>query len=546
MAQGWQFRVVDALIKVHPTIDPPILRAEAITGFIGEPIAFQLAIRAPLGIDRFRDAVSIEIDADSAVPDIRAVDLVPCQLVAYGDHDEGYASTSPGLYPDILRPTDGDVIEPLVWGWTAAWIELLPPPGRTSARVTVRHRASREVLFSTTLSVEVLGVGLPELDIVHSQWFHADAVADAYDVPVFSEEHWAAVDRFIGSAARMRTNSLLVPVWTPPIDTEPGEVRRPVQLVEIRVTDGRYEFDFARLDRWLGLLRRHGIARIEIPHFFTQWGAKHAPAFYGIIDGAMAPLFGWQTAATSPQYRAFLEAIVPALRRHLESVWDPDRIVFHISDEPSPEDESAYVAARQVVADLLTGARVMDALSDPRFLRSGAVEHPIIATDAFELFRAEGVRDPWVYHCLTQHREVSNRFIGLRSARQRVLGAQLFETGAEGFLHWGFNFYYTARARRFVDPFTDASAGGTMPAGDPFVVYPGPRRTPWESVRHRVAAQAMDDHRALQLVRDMAGHEVARATLHGVTPGSYRAPEVRASDIRSMRRKVESAVRAHS
>ncbi|TXR51308.1 DUF4091 domain-containing protein [Quadrisphaera setariae] len=80
-----------------------------------------------------------------------------------------------------------------------------------------------------------------------------------------------------------------------------------------------------------------------------------------------------------------------------------------------------------------------------------------------------------------------------------------FAVGARGFLHWGFDYWYSQLSEDLVDPYQDTTAGGAFPAGDAFIVYPGPSGVPWESIRHRQVRQSVQDHRALQLLRDLAG-----------------------------------------
>jgi hypothetical protein len=115
----------------------------------------------------------------------------------------------------------------------------------------------------------------------------------------------------------------------------------------------------------------------------------------------------------------------------------------------------------------------VDALSDFDFYSSGIVPLPVVATDAVKPFLDAEVENLWVYYCVSQNRNVANRFITLPSARNRVLGHQLFAFGVQGFLHWGFNFYNSYLSIRPIDPFRDTCAGGAFPGGDPFIVYPG-------------------------------------------------------------------------
>ncbi|HEY3561503.1 MAG TPA: DUF4091 domain-containing protein [Kribbella sp.] len=508
----WEFVLCDALAKVHPVRDPRPVPAETrFQAFLGEPASFQLAYRPPLD-PAFRDASPLQVRVEGTTADlvtVSSVDLVPCTFVALPGHDDGYEWDEPGLYPDVLRPVPNGEAPVRFGSWGALWFDVTTTdPARSGVHdlTIVMLSPDGSELHRVPVTVELTGIELPPLDIVSSHWMHLDALADHYGVEVFSEEHWAIVERFMASAAGMGATSLLAPVWTPPLDTAVGTYRRVVQLLEITATDEGYRFGFDRLRRWLELCRRTGITGVEVAHLFTQWGAEATPGI--VVGGERA--FGWDVPATDPRYRRLVEALLPALQAVLDEEWDRDHVVFHISDEPSGEKGLAsYLAAKAVVADLLEGWTVVDALSEHSFYTSGAVPLPVVATNHVEPFLAERPERLWVYYCVSQDRDVANRFIGMPSARNRAIGHQLFAAGVDGFLHWGFNFWYTQYSVRRVDPFADTSAGGAFPSGDPFAVYPGPDGTPWPSIRYRVFAQAMWDHRALQAVRTAYGEMAA-------------------------------------
>ncbi|NIK59035.1 glycoside hydrolase domain-containing protein [Kribbella shirazensis] len=517
MTATWEFVVCDALAKVHPVRDPrPVTAGTRFQAFLGEPASFQLAYRPPLD-PTFRNPSPLQVRVEGAAADlvtVSYVDLVPCSFVALPGHDDGYEYDEPGLYPDVLRPVQNGEAPVRFGGWGALWFDVTTTdPERTGVHelTIVMTSPDGSELHREQVAVELADIALPPLDIVSSHWMHLDALADHYGVEVFSEEHWAMVERFMASAAEMGATSLLAPVWTPPLDTAIGSYRTVVQLIDITATGEGYRFGFDRLRRWLDLCRRTGITGVEVAHLFTQWGAKATPGIVVSQDGAEPRrAFGWDVAATDVRYRELMEALLPALQAVLDEEWDREHVVFHISDEPSGEEGLAsYLAAKEVVADLLKGWTVVDALSEHSFYTSGAVALPVVATDHVEPFLAERPERLWVYYCVSQDRDVANRFIGMPSARNRAIGHQLFASGVDGFLHWGFNFWYTWHAIRRIDPFADTSAGGAFPSGDPFAVYPGPDGTPWPSLRHRVFAQAMWDHRALQAVRAAHGNAAA-------------------------------------
>ncbi|KHK95741.1 hypothetical protein LK09_18080 [Microbacterium mangrovi] len=530
----WDFVVCDALEKVYPDADPrPLDRGIPLSAVLGEMVSFQVAFR-PHASGDFLDLRPLRLRfAGDAARHVTAhrVELVPVELPAFHGHDDRYDRDAPGLYPDLLVPLEGDELRPLVGFWRAVWIDVRVDDAADAGILPVAFAvtdADGAELWRDEVSVQVLPVRLPELDIVNSHWLHADALADHYGVAVLGEEHWALLDRFLAAAAEMGVTSILTPVWTPPLDTAVGRYRTPVQLIGIAETaPGRYLFDFANLRRWIALCTANGIPGIEIAHLFTQWGAAATPAVYADRDGETVRLFGWDVPATDPRYRAFLEQLLPELCRVLDETHDRWQVVFHVSDEPHGEGQLAsYLAAKAVVADLLAGRRIVDALSDHAYFSSGAVEIPVVATDAIEPFLADRPGELWAYYCVGQHRDVANRFIAMPSYRSRVLGHQLFAFELDGFLHWGFNYYYSWNSLRLIDPFRDTSAGGAYPGGDPFIVYPGEDGRPLPSIRSRVFAQAMWDHRAMQAVRDRDGFAAVRDLLDpdaALRFGSYSA-----------------------
>jgi len=551
MAAAWTFVECDSLEKVFPDTQPRARTASIpLSVTIGETASMQLAFRPPLDPD-YRDVrpLTLSIEGPGAAW-VRAfaIELVPCELAAYPGHDDGYLRDAPGLFPDLLIPVSDGRVDPLLGSWRSVWLDLrVDDPDRAGPQAVdiALTSADGAELHRCRWEVDVLPQRLPPSGVVISQWMHADAIADYYGWEVFDERHWNGIDRFLASLAEMGATSVLVPVWTPPLDTAVGSYRTPVQLIEIVETDdGAYTFGFERLARWLDLCTRHGIRGIEIAHLFTQWGARFAPAIYAQRGGETVRIFGWDTDAGDPRYRRFLEQLLPALCAWLDAHWDPTAVVFHISDEPEgAEGLAGYVAAKAAVADLLAGRRIIDALSDVELWRSGAVPIPVVATDALEPFLADRPNELWAYHCVAQNRDVANRFLALPASRHRVLGHQLYLHRIDGFLHWGFNFYYAGLARRLIDPFRDTSAGGAFLGGDAFIVYPGPDGEPLPSIRHRTFAQAMADLRAMNAVRERHGDDVVRSIVDPLDTLTFRSFPADADHYLRVREELNARLR---
>src|SRR5690606_37185579 len=132
-----------------------------------------------------------------------------------------------------------------------------------------------------------------------------------------------------------------------------------------------YHFDFSLLKKWLEMCKRNGIQYIEIAHLFTQWGAEFAPKIIVKENGEYIRKFGWDIAADSELYKEFLAAFLPALTECLRENWDPDKVYFHISDEPNEGNVKTYKKAKEIAEPYLEGFHIIDALSDYSFYKNG-------------------------------------------------------------------------------------------------------------------------------------------------------------------------------
>ncbi|WP_216404582.1 DUF4091 domain-containing protein [Arcanobacterium phocae] len=538
--------IVDELTKILPTQRPRPAELSR-TRFSNEPFQFQIAwYEPPHGIDRIETTITISA-GDLATVRCEETMLVPVSTPFFMGDDDGYLVSRPGLMPDVLRPVetkktnsaDGSewscFVQQRHQGWNSVWVGVTDP----GTHITVKVGE----LVLPTIEVTTIPATVPEPDIVNTRWFHCDSLAHTAHVPVWSDEHWQVIENQMIAARRMHINCLLIPLWTPPLDTAPGKRRMSTQLLDITRTEtGEYVFDTAQALRWLGLLKKHGFSAIEIPHIFTQWGAKACAQFYIRQGQEVQPAFGWDTPATAPEYRAFLEQLIPFVRSFLSEHMDPDSLYFHISDEPAENNVDTYVAARAQVLDLLEGCRVIDALSEVAYHE--LVDTAVVATDAIDKFRAGGIEPEWVYYCVCQETKLANQYIAQRPIRHRYLGFQLYKSGARGFLQWGYNFYNTQLSTGYVDPFWENDAGGGFISGDAFIVYPAPNGEVWESLRHRMVGAGFQDLAVCQFAETLMGRAAVLDIIDPDQTLDYASGWVSEQKLIRRRERLNSAIDA--
>ncbi|MFC5650706.1 DUF4091 domain-containing protein [Paenibacillus solisilvae] len=542
-------RSLHSLVKVFP--DEPLTETayRRATALGNEWFSWQTAYRSSFG----HTLRNIQIRLSSGLLDrvsVRNVGLVPSEFPCYPDHDEHILRTSVGLYPDPLHPIseNGLLIPPRQW--RALWITADlsgadAAPGLYPIQIQFIHE-NGSVLAEETFELEIIAAALPEQKLIHTEWFHTDCLATQYKVEVFSEEHWRIVEKYVQCAVRGGMNMLLTPIFTPPLDTKVGGERPTVQLVDV-VKDGEtYVFAFDKLKRWAQIGDRSGIRYFEFSHLFTQWGAKHAPKIMAVENGVLTRIFGWDTDAAGESYKSFLGQFLPQLTAFLRENGLERRSYFHVSDEPSLEHLPWYSSASELLQTYLSDFPVIDALSNIEYYDKGLVSNPIPASNHIGPFLERGVEDLWTYYCCGQYKEVSNRFFHMPSARNRILGVQLYKFAIAGFLHWGYNFWYSQYSERKLNPYQTTDADFAFPSGDAFLVYPGENGEPVESVRLNVFREGLQDLRALQLLESFIGHdEVMRLVEEGlqeeITFNSYPRD---AAWLLTFREKINERIRA--
>ncbi len=506
-------KLVTSLEKVFPAKEPSgEAMTQVLTALQGETISFQFAYRW-----NFDYKGSAKVEITSPIADkiqVRTVELVPCEYPCHWNHDDNYLVTEPGLYPDRLALIPKNQIVLIPMQWRSLWIDV-DTEGLAAGLYPVKISLKNgDVTYgSAEVTYEVLDASLPPLSIPHTEWFHTDCLANYYNVEVFSEEHWRIIENFIRTAVKRSCNMILTPVFTPPLDTAVGGERRTVQLVGVKVEEDGYSFDFSKFERWVSICKKCGMKYIEISHLFSQWGANAAPKIMGEKDGKECKLFGWETNASSEEYKTFLQQFLRALKVELKRLEIEDVTWFHVSDEPAMWQIDTYRAAKNIVAEELEGYCMFDALSDYAFYETGLIPQPVCAIDHIQPFLENRPEKLLTYYCTAQGNDVTNRFISMPGTRTRILGTQLYKYNLDGFLHWGYNFYNAQFSVAPIDPYRCTDADRAFPSGDAFLVYPGKDGVPEESLRIMLMGETMADFRAMKYLEQLTDRETVLACI---------------------------------
>ena len=512
---------VSSLEKIFP-YKKPVLKQSEYTIFQNETFHFQVACFGGVVCEHTRVEVKCDLGDKVSVRRVESVAGAYAENIFRKD-DYYLVKRRPNgqLYPDLLRPVYpfGDGMRQNVWNvfWVTVDGSSGLPAGMHEISVRV-YSALAEYDKTSVFRLTVLEDTLPETDFMHTMWIHYDCICDRHGVRPFSRPFYKIFEKYLESAVKHGVNMLYTPLFTPALDTGEGSYRRTVQLVEVRRENGEYTFDFSRLEEFIAFVSARGIRYIEFCHLATQWGGKHPPKIEASVNGVKRRIFGWEHDSSGEEYLSFLNKIMQELSAFLRGKGLADRVYFHISDEPGLDALERVKAIKNVISRHFSEAKIMDAVGETEFIRSGVVTHPVASTDLFLKVPCE-----WVYYACTQTENyLSNRLLNMPSQRTRILGLQMYRNGVHGFLHWSLNFYRTSGAYEEIDPYCVTDACAQFPAGDPFIVYPT-KDGVFESIRHETLADGFADYRAMKLYESYAGREKAVELLEkeGVKAGFF-------------------------
>ncbi len=514
----------------------------------GESYAFQVAYKHQDTVRYEQKYLKLNIISDiSDYLQIRYVKNVPVMLASWATKDEFYLKDGkPGMYPDLLENLsyDNEVFASSVL-WQSIHVEFTPTkevlPGTHIIKiqfVSVGGKDVGEILGEVETCVKLINKVLPKQDLKFTQWFHADCLSTYYNVTSLSDKHFELIEKFIKTAVRNGVNMILVPLFTPPLDVDYKGDRPTVQLVKVVKKDKLYTFDFSFLDRYINICLEAGVEFFEMSHLFTQWGAKYAPKIFGTVNGMEQQIFGWDDLSTGEEYTSFLSAFLPELVQYLKNKDIDKNTYFHISDEPSLSNLEQYKKCSEFLYGQLGDFKIIDALSNIDFFNEGCVKTPVVSTYHIEEFLEKDIEERWIYYCCIHDNKVSNRFIAMPSYRNRVIATQIYKFDIDGFLQWGYNFWYSKFSKNAINPFLTTDANMGYEAGDGFSVYPG-ENGPLESIRIRVFHDALCDLRAMKLLESYTSKEYVLSIIEeGITPIKFNDTPESEEYVLNLRKRI--------
>ncbi len=521
-------RTVSPLKRIFDS-DMPKENFSQLCGLKNEPLHFSVAYRSkmPKRENKLGTDTPIAIRVTSTLPvSVYKVCKVPFAASECEDAEKGAVGPCPDmLLPRIAAPEikawpqdtklpfyeDGqrNTLNASCFATQSVFICINENGEQTAAGehevlVEVIGLMSGEVIAAHTVTVQILNASLPENDLIYTNWFHYDCLADITHTPLYSNAYFELLGKYLKNSAQNGMNTLLFPAFTPPLDTPIGGERMNTQLVKVTKNNGKYTFDFTLAERFAAVAKAAGIRTLEHTHLFSQWGAENAITVYATVDGEEGLLFDYRTSATDKEYERFLSEYLTAFKEYEKRIGMD--VLYHISDEPVLKNLEGYRRAKTMMREIFPDGKFADALDAYEFYKEGLVEMPIVDIESIENYdvRCDSLM---LYYTGGESRPgLTNRLLTSAPRRTRALGYILYRYDAKGFLHWGYNFYYGRLSNGCFHPAQDPCFYKNYP-GVTYLVYPDTDGAPLPSLREKQMLAAMNDYRALRLLESLIGRE---------------------------------------
>ncbi len=454
-----------------------------ITAWRGERINTQIVLWTAEGARQVRPVAGpLRSDSGMTIPET----AVRLRFVRYVLADEGPESPQTlKLVPDVLDT--GDRIDVPRETTRPVWLSLdVPcdvPVGRYRGSVKVTSEGGETTDVSVV--IEVVAPVLPppsqwkfRLDIWQNPW----AVAHQHGVAPWSEAHMKVLEPHLIMLAESG-QKFVTTYLTPTAWGESTFINNETMVEWIRLSDGSWRYDYEVFDRWVETVGKAGITQAITCYFPGPWGHR-----VRYRDERTGDEVWTQAKPGTPEFTALWTPMLRDLADHLRRRGWFDRTYIGINENPVEEGRECIKLVRSVAPGLkitwagLYHEELKDEVDDWCFFIDPPVKPDIITE------RSRRGCTTTFYTCCGPLRP--NNFTFSPPAESAWMGWYAAAQGYDGFLRWAYDSWSEK-------PLTDTRYV-RWPAGDCFLVYPGPRSSiRWERLREGIV-----DFEKIRILRD--------------------------------------------
>ncbi|HUU29459.1 MAG TPA: DUF4091 domain-containing protein [archaeon] len=475
----------------------PEQREIKLAGLAGEVLSAQVVVKASEDIEGLKGTL---FGPDGQV---LSQSLGRVRFGAFIPVDETMALTADPLLEEETVDLPANVAQSV---WLTLHLPADVPPGTYDGKLELSASSCEAVDFRIT--VEVLPARLPEpryWSYYLNIWQDPTAVARAYKVKVWSEEHWQILERYAANYAAHGMKSIMTHIVYDPWDGVRGYASD--AMVEWKYPGvfkkggaDRFEWDFTAFDRYVELMMKAGVKDKIDCYALVMGPGSTTNANIRYLDTSAGEYRTAELEVGEPMWREAWAAFLPVLREHLkEKGWfekallgfdeKPEKvmkIIFDFIIETAPDFKLAS-SGGYPGDERKWGDEVVIHIDEMTDRGRWAQVEPLV-----KRMHADKSRYVSFYTACMPH--FPNTFIFSPLRESRLMAWLAWKYGFDGYTRWA------------VDLFPEDIWNQplfTWPSGDMFFVYPG-EEGPLDSMRWELMRQGIQDYEALRMAWEMA------------------------------------------
>jgi hypothetical protein len=459
-AQSFTVSGVSDLIRVFedgydlPELDDKL----ELFGIRNEIISGQLAIQAKKDLtDLFVTATDFVDSATgktitSGIIKWNFVGNIPLTENAPNQPADAVAREAPARFPDYLRPEKQlDVSKDR---YQAVWLTLTIPestaPGRYTGNIKVSCKEGEQTF---PLHITVYPFRMPdERHLKVTEWYTTRHFQKQHGISeMYSDEWFEMLEKYADNLVSHRQNIFQVPMNSIGIT---------------KLANESLEFDFTRFDQIANVFWETGMMDYLETGELARFGEK---AWFDteIVwkDFTVSDVESDQEVTLPGE--EVIPYLLPAFENHLRSMGWLDKTLFHVKDEPTLRNVPAWKEKSAIIHQYAPELVRIDAIETTFLFDEIEIAVPKLDYlaewyDVYEKAAREGT-ELWFYTVgIYQASRYPNKTIDMPVIDNRILHWINYKYNLSGFLHWGWNQWYTE------DPYNEVG----MHIGDGWHVYP--------------------------------------------------------------------------
>lgn len=392
------------------------------------------------------------------------------------------------------------------------WISVNVPADAAPGKYKGSLQADCDgTVLSIPFTLEVADKVLPP----SAEWsFHLDlwqnpyAVARYYQVPLWSDEHFAlmrpVMEKYASAGGKVITASIIQHPWNcqtfDPFESMIGKFKH---------MDGSWSYDYTVFDKWVEFMFSCGVTGQIDCYSLVPW--TYIFDYYDCGTNAVKLI---KCKPVDPEYGEFFLPFLKDFAAHLKARGWFDKTCIAMDERPMEDLHAAW--------DVVHAA-------DPEFRIEGAAKYyptvepnmfdlciyyrdPITPSEVIERRRSEG-KFTTFYTCCGP--VIPNTFTFSKPAESAFLGWYAMAGGYDGYLRWALN--------SWTEQPNQDSLYGKWPAGDCYLLYPG-----CTSIRFERLIEGIQAYTKMQILRRTASEESLAALdsfLEKIKPNIMDDPE---------------------